>query len=158
MGSEFQVKMADVETAKEATNNLAAKKFSPFSVDSLLATKVKLQQQQQENNNDNDHHHYQPPSAPSTTEGLDLSLKREEASDDDGEEDDEDEDIDCDKSDEEVPQISVSPGLPAGAMLHQRFAFPMPMPPVPTSTGWNPVNPWMGPQFRSPLNPFMPSK
>ena len=52
MGSEFMIRMERETTAKAEKT---AKKFSPFSVDSLLATKVKKQQQEEvvsENNNE----------------------------------------------------------------------------------------------------------
>ena len=65
-------------------------------------------------------------------------------------------DEDCDND-----SIGTSTTCPSTVLNpHARFplGLPLPLPPVPTSA-WNPVtNPWMSPQFRSPLNPFLPRK
>ncbi len=134
------------------------KKFSPFSVDSLLATKVKLQQS--ENNNEDINS--------SEKEAVDLSLsklqipkKEEEHQEDEYDEDDLEDiaDENCDNSDEdEAKEEEFSAAGHPILNPHPRFplGLGLPLPPVPTSS-WNPVNPWM-PQFRSPLNPFLPRK
>ena len=130
---------SDLLIRMESESKPAAKKFSPFSVDSLLATKVK--EQQDENQND-------------AKNAVDLSLKivpKTEEEEEEFEEEIEDEDLEeCDEDLEKSTTTILSP--------HARFplGLPLHLPPVPTSA-WNPVNPWM-PQFRSPLNPFMPRK
>ena len=78
MGSSSQVPSM-MEAAKDSSK---PKKFSPFSVDSLLATKVRQQQSehhQPDNNNTKsekspDHHH-----TSQASNAVDLSLKKEES-------------------------------------------------------------------------------
>ena len=78
MGSSSQVPSM-MEAAKDSSK---PKKFSPFSVDSLLATKVRQQQSehhQLDNNNTKsekspDHHH-----TSQASNAVDLSLKKEES-------------------------------------------------------------------------------
>lgn len=135
-----------IRMESDATNK-PAKKFSPFSVDSLLATKVK---QQEEENSDNNNDKKDP---------VDLSLKiipkKEEEIEEDYEEDEDLDEEDC----EDEAKVEAHPILSP----HARFPLGLPglpaLPPVvPVSSGFcNPVNPWM-PQFRSPLNPFLPRK
>ena len=177
--SDFLIRM---DTNNSPDNNsfnhkVSSKKFSPFSVDSLLATKVKKTQEgsQNHNNNDlkndeqvqeNDH-----PGRSTSPEGLDLSLKtpkKEELLEDDFIEEEDDEDLDMeDEEDEECDDNSESTkslaNHPPGSILapHARFPFPLGLPHSSAAAAavscLNPVNPWI-PQFRSPLNPFLQSK
>ena len=118
----------------EETNN-SKKKFSPFSVDSLLATKVKKQQAEHQNNN----------------QIVDLSVKKEELEESD---DIEDYEEDCDLEAEEESEDNESEKQ---TVLTPNPRFPLTLPlPTPTSGFFNPMAPWM-PQFRSPLNPFLTS-
>ena len=186
-------------TAKE--NSSKPKKFSPFSVDSLLATKVKQQQSDQPH-----HHHHQLDNNNTKTEPklsitnnvnkqltsadsnsttrldsnvVDLSLKKEESSNNSGNSiADEDQEEDCDNEseldddliDDECDDVedrktpeSVVFGTGSPILVpHPRFpALGLnlaSLPHHPPTSGWNSVvspHPWM-PQFRSPLNPFIP--
>ena len=184
-------------TAKE--NSSKPKKFSPFSVDSLLATKVKQQQSDQphhhqlDNNNtktepkfsitNNVNKQLTSADSNSTTRldsnVVDLSLKKEEFGNNSGNsiaEEDQEEDCDneseldddliddeCDDvEDSKTPESVVfGPGSPI-LVPHPRFpALGLnlaSLPHHPPTSGWHPVvspHQWM-PQFRSPLNPFIP--
>ena len=118
----------------EETNN-SKKKFSPFSVDSLLATKVQKQQAEQQNNN----------------QIVDLSVKKEEQLEES--DDIEDYEEDCDLEAEEESEDNDNEKQ---TVLTPNPRFPLPLIPTPTSGFFNPMGPWM-PQFRSPLNPFLTS-
>ena len=122
----------------EETNS--KKKFSPFSVDSLLATKVK--QTEQQNNN----------------QIVDLSFKKEETTEESDEEAVDYEDEDCDDDLNEESENEGGNEKPSTVLTpNPRFPLPLALP-TPTSAGFfNPMGPWM-PQFRSPLNPFLASK
>ena len=177
--SDFLIKMEsdNKETSSNHSNKqqppsaVTAKKFSPFSVDSLLATKVK--QSQNENNNDetiekrdskvlrkNDAETEAVVDLSLKSSGSDQEIKKEEDLDQEDFTDDDDQeelDEDCDND-----SIGTSTSCQATTVLnpHARFplGLPLTLPPVPNST-WNPVtNPWLSPQFRSPLNPFLPRK
>merc|ERR1712241_1032939 len=88
-------------------------------------------------------------------------IKKEELDHEDFTEDEDDdqeelEDEDCDN--DSIGTSTTCPSVTTVLNPHARFplGLPLPLPPVPTSA-WNPVtNPWMSPQFRSPLNPFLP--
>ena len=171
--SDFLIKM-ESDNKETSSNNkqqqpasVTAKKFSPFSVDSLLATKVK--QSKNENNNDETIEKSSSCTTGKNDEAavVDLSLKsaadnqeikKEEDLDQEDFTDDDDEELDedCDND-----SIGTSISCPTTVLNpHARFplGLPLPLPPVPTSA-WNPVtNPWLSPQFRSPLNPFLPRK
>ena len=117
------------------------KKFSPFSVDSLLATKVKQPEGHQNNN----------------SQIVDLSVKKEEEESDtevDYEEEDDLEDCDDDLEETETDKPTVLTPNP-------RFPLGVPLGALPTPTSaagfFNPMGPWL-PQFRSPLNPFLASE
>jgi hypothetical protein len=145
----WMTKMESESTAKEV-DKPAAKKFSPFSVDSLLATKIVQQAPELPDNNNE---------IKTDSDGVDLTIKvpmKEEIDDFDDdcdtyEDDEEEEDLGAIKHPEQSTSVSH--------VFHPRFPLGMPLGALPPVTsGWaNPINPWMT-QFRSPLNPFLPSK
>ena len=66
------------------------------------------------------------------------------------------EELDEDEDEEKNPLDQSITGSPI-LVPHPRFPLGLNLP-LPPPGPWNPVsNPWM-PQFRSPLNPFIPSK
>ena len=136
-----------------------------------LATKVKQQQTENQHDNNNTKQELNPeiqddPNA--GCGGLDLSLKKEESLDEDLDLEDEcdndeselDDELEEDEEGKSVQGLD-HPGSNLGSPVlvpHPRFPLGLNLPLPPPTSCWNPVsNPWM-PQFRSPLNPFIPRK
>ena len=119
------------------------KKFSPFSVDSLLATKVKQTEGHQNNN----------------SQIVDLSVKKEEEGESDTEEVDYEEEDDLEDCDDDLEETETD--KPTVLTPNPRFPLGVPLGALPTPTSaagfFNPIGPWL-PQFRSPLNPFLASE
>ncbi len=131
-----------------------AKKFSPFSVDSLLACKEKEISKNNNNNDEIEEHAGQQAAAEQAA--VDLRLKKEEEPEDCDTSIKQDTESDIeDEEENSASSLAVSNGTSAvSGILPHRLPFNgLPIPSVP---GW-PTSPWI-PQFRSPIPNFLQSK